>query len=118
MGQRSRPVSGLANGYQCVDDDRARHDPPFCPTGMCAVYPLDPPKPQPTCEEKCEELRKLCHELVPWYTRGLGFAGGLVGAGGGAAAAGTGAAGGVVVGEIVESATGGMNTQTLKAGCE
>src|SRR6186713_3709061 len=57
LGQRSRPVPGLANGYQCVDDERARNDSPFCPTGMCAVYPLDPPMPPPTCEENCEKLR-------------------------------------------------------------
>ena len=39
MGQRSRPLPGAVNGYQCIDDPRAANDPPYCPGGMCAVYP-------------------------------------------------------------------------------
>jgi RHS repeat-associated protein len=67
MGQRSRPVPGAVNGYQCVDDPRAANDPPYCPSGSCAVYPREPPKPVETCVQKCERLRKKCHFLAGGY---------------------------------------------------
>ena len=67
MGQRSRPIPGVANGYQCIDDPRAANDPPYCPGGGCAVYPLNPPKPVETCEQKCERLRSKCYKLTQGY---------------------------------------------------
>jgi RHS repeat-associated protein len=124
MGQRSRPLPGAVNGYQCFDDPDAANDPPYCPTGSCAVYPREPLKPVPTCEERCEYLLQKCRNLAWYYTPALKISTGLVSAAGGRA----GGAGGTTTSTITVSATQsapnlvqrttGMTEAGIYAGCE
>lgn len=83
MGQRSRPLPGAVNGYQCFDDPDAANDPPYCPTGSCAAYPRGPLKPVPTCEERCEYLLQKCRNLAWWYSPLLKVSTGLLSQSGG-----------------------------------
>lgn len=124
MGQRSRPLPGAVNGYQCFDDPDAENDPPYCPSGACAVYPREPLKPVQTCEEYCDYLGKLCRDMTWWYSPSLKVATGLVAGAGGRA----GKAGGAVgvslatsaaqaAPNVVERATG-MNEAGIYRGCD
>jgi RHS repeat-associated protein len=124
MGQRSRPLPGATNGYQCVDDPDAANDPPYCPTGSCAVYPREPLAPVPNCKEQCDAKKRKCHLLAGFYTPSMRIAGGLLttagqragGIGGpvGIPIAGSGA--GATPG-IVERITG-MNEAGIIKGCD
>ena len=124
MGQRSRPLPGATNGYQCVDDPDAANDPPYCPTGACAAYPRRPLKPAETCEEKCEYLLNKCRNLAWWYTPTLKVSTGLLGAAGGRGAGAGGTATATIATSSIQSApnlvqrTTGMTEPGIYAGCE
>jgi RHS repeat-associated protein len=123
MGQRSRPIPGMTNGYQCIDDPAAANDPPYCPSGNCAVYPLDPPKPALTCEENCTRLKVKCYLLAMCYSPAARIAAGLVTRAGTQAVNATGAVGTTVLGTGIGSGPGvfealtGMTEAGIMKGC-